>query len=79
MRAARVFDVVNVEGLIVGEHIRGAGTIPRLAPDEIPILFSSEPLLPRVVYSLDHRAGCTRCFQEVGYGAAMAKRIDGPA
>lgn len=79
MRATRMLDVVDVEWLIVGEHVGGAVTVPRLPPDEIAVLLLGEPLLPRIMYPLDHRAGRARGPEEVGDGAAVAKRVDGPA
>lgn len=79
MRAARVLDVVDIERLIVGEHVGGAVAIPRLPPDKVAVLLFGEPLLPCVVYPLDHRTGRARGSEEVGYGAAMAERVDGPA
>jgi len=54
-----MLDVVDVERLIVGEHISGADAIPRLPPDKVTVLLLGEPLLPRVVYPLDHRASRT--------------------
>jgi len=79
MRAARVLDVVDVEGLIVGEHVGGAVAVPWLPPDEVAVLLLGEPLLPRIMYPLDHRAGRARDPEEVGYGATVAERVDGPA
>lgn len=79
MRAARMLDIVDVERLIVGEHVGRAVAVPWLPPDEVAVLLLGEPLLPRVVYPLDHRAGRARCPEEVGYGAAVAERVDGPA
>lgn len=79
MRAARVLDVVYVEGLVVGEHVGAAVAVPRLSPDEVAVLLLGEPLLPRIMYPLDHRTGRARGSEEVGYGAAVAERVDGPA
>lgn len=79
MRTARMLDVVDVERLIVSEHIGGADAIPRLPPDKVAVLLLGEPLLPRVMYPLDHRAGRARSLQKIGYGATVAEWIDGPA
>ena len=79
MWAARVLDVVDVERLIMGEHVGCAVAIPRLPPNEVAVLFLGEPLLPRVMYPLNHRTGCTRGLEKVGYSTAMAERVDGPA
>lgn len=59
MRTARMLDVVDVERLIVGEHVSGAHAIPWLPPNKVTVLLLGEPLLPRVVYPLNHRASST--------------------
>lgn len=78
MWAARVLDVVDVERLIVGEHVGCAVAVPRLPPNEVTVLFFGEPLFPRVMYPLNHRAGRARGLQEVGYGTTVAERVYGP-
>lgn len=78
MRAARVLDVVDVERLIVGKHVRLTGLIPRMEPDEITELFLGEPLLPRVVDTLNDGTGSTGRLEEVRYSTTVAERIHGP-
>lgn len=78
MRTARMFDIVDVERLIVRQHIGVTGAIPGLSPDKVTVLLLSEPLFPRVMYPLYHRAGRTGHLQEIRNGAAVTKRIHGP-
>lgn len=78
MWATGMLDIIDIERLIVSQHISFANLIPWLEPDKIAILFFGEPLLPSVMYSLDHRARSSRCFQKVRYGTSMTKWIHRP-
>lgn len=78
MRPTGVLDVVDVERLIMGQHVCFAVLVPRMQPDEVSVLFLREPLLPSVVYSLDDRARGPGGLQEVRYGPAVAEWVHGP-
>lgn len=73
-----MLDVVDIERLIMSQHISLAGLIPGLYPDEVTVLFLGEPLFPRIVYSLDDCTRSSRGFQEVWYSTTMTKRVHGP-